>query len=149
AERALAAADLTIEWTPCIEHGRGGCAMSDGPDVILRITDEHSFAGRCGYALPDRVAGGLGSLSWACVKRVKAKRETGWAEVGLRPLAEGEMLGIILTHELALILLPGAHHSHRGLFKSQLHAHDWIEVRRQGLRFLEEDVLRLRDAAVR
>lgn len=149
AEKALASANLTIQWTPCIEHGRGGCAAVDGPDVILRITDEHRTAGRCGYALPDRRGGGFVSLSLACVKRVRDTLERGWTEVELTPIGEGEMLGIILAHELAHILLPGADHSHRGLFKSRLHARDWKSVRRQGLRFLERDVDRLREAAGR
>jgi hypothetical protein len=148
AGEALSPAGIRMDWMRCLEPSGLDCPPRPGRDLIVRIVERHGGddGGSCGFAM---VAGGKGfvSLSQDCARRTLASLERRWLPLDLEPLSAGEVLGHMLAHEIAHVLLPGSEHSLQGLFKARLHARDWKTVRRQGLRFIDSDIARLRDAA--
>lgn len=144
---ALSPAEIHITWKPCAGAPLL-CQAPHGRDLVVRIVERHGPAGggSCAFAMVDR-GHGFVSLSVDCARRTLASLERRWTSMDLDPLTPGEVLGFMLAHEIAHVLLPEARHSRRGLFKARIHARDWRTVRRGGLGFSREDVERLRSAA--
>lgn len=145
---ALSPAGIEMAWKRCVEITGVDCPSPDGGAILVRIVERHGGAdsGRCGFAMVER-GHGFVSLALDCAERTLESLERRWMPLDLQPLTTGEVLGYLLAHEIAHVLLPGAEHSVRGLFKARLHARDWKSVRREGLTFSPEVVARLREAA--
>lgn len=150
ASEALAPAGIRMVWIRCVEATGLDCPPQPGRDLIVRIVERHGGedSGSCGFAMVEGSKGFV-SLSEDCAHRTLGSLERRWAPLNLQPLTAGELLGYMLAHEIAHVLLPGAEHSRDGLFKARLHARDWKAVRRQGLGFTDSDIERLREAASR
>jgi hypothetical protein len=148
AEDALAPGAVHIRWKPCFDNALSECHPAPGHDLIVRIVEGHGEDGRgsCGYAMVDGRRAFV-SLSRSCAVGTLASLERKWELTTLQPLTIGEVLGYVLAHEIAHVLLPGVAHSARGLFKPRLHARDWRSVRQRGLAFTPDDIARLRTAA--
>lgn len=145
---SLAPAGIRIRWKRCLDTALSDCALQPGLDLIVRIVEQHGAAGsgRCGFAMVERDRAFV-SLSRGCADRTVASLERKWTPLELEPLTAAEVLGYMLGHEIAHVLLPGSAHSSRGLFKARMDARDWRMARRHGLRFSAVDVERLREAA--
>ena len=143
----LAPAGIRIRWKRCLDTALWHCASQPGLDLIVRIVERHGAGdgGSCGFAMLDGDRGFV-SLSRDCADRTVTSLERKWTPLELQPLTGAEVLGYMLGHEIAHVLLPGSPHSSRGLFKARIHARDWRTARRHGLRFSAVDVERLRDA---
>lgn len=143
----LAPAGIRIRWKRCLDTALRHCAPQPGLDLIVRIVERHGTGGggSCGFAMVEGDRGFV-SLSQDCADRTVASLERKWTPLELEPLTGAEVLGYMLGHEIAHVLLPGSAHSSRGLFKARINARDWRMARRHGLRFSAVDIERLREA---
>lgn len=148
ADDALEPAGLPIRWKRCLDTALWDCAPGHGRDLIVRIVERHGAGGggSCGFAMVESDRGFV-SLSRTCADRTVASLERKWMPLDLQPLATDEVLGYMLAHEIAHILLPRTGHSRNGLFKARINARDWRMARRGGLTFSRADIERLREAA--
>jgi hypothetical protein len=148
AEAALAPAGIGIRWTACPDGAPrpAACDRRRGGEIVVRIMPEHApTAARCGFAVPGLDSGGFISIARVCAERAAEqlgrRRRTRSESV---PVAQ--ILGYILAHEIAHVLLPHSRHSSHGLFKARLGGREWALVRGGQLSFLPADIERLRVA---
>lgn len=152
ADEAVATAGITLQWLSCTNETSGSAACgrprTDG-DIIVRLLAEHDVAtvARCGYSVSTEGVRGFISLSHACAAGAAAALRRGSTTARPEPPDEAQILGYMLAHEIAHVLLPGVPHSYHGLFKARLARRDWHRLRDGRLSFSLSDARRLHAAA--
>jgi hypothetical protein len=143
---------LTLRWLDCTLWTPRNAGCDDrrtSRDVVVRVMAEHASPGRstCGFALTSRAQRGFISLAYECaVRGASAARTRGPASDRVH-LSAGEVLGYVLAHELAHVLMPGVPHSDDGLFSAHLGHKHWKRHQQGWLAFSPADMARLREAA--
>jgi hypothetical protein len=150
AESALGDA-LALRWLNCTASERRDAGCDDERtirDVVVRVLGEHESPSRsaCGYALTSQAAGGFISLAHGCARRASAAAARGRGRDRSHP-TEAQVLGYVLAHELAHVLMPSVPHSYDGLFSAHLGRKHWRRHQQGRLTFAPADVARLRAAA--
>jgi hypothetical protein len=149
-ESALGGA-VTLRWLNCTASEQRDAGCDDertSRDVVVRVLGEHEPWARpvCGYALTSRPASGFISLAYECARRAAATAARG-AVRDRSHATEAQVLGYVLAHELAHVLMPGVPHSYDGLFSAHLGRKHWQRHQQGSLEFAPADVARLRAAA--
>lgn len=148
----LREARIRLDWQQCTPPLSSPCLrVNSTTDIVVRMVDRHDTAVRanqCGYAMRSPAGGGFVSLSAECAERA-VRRLAGDDPMRMVIVSSAEVLGITLAHELAHVLLPGVEHSDEGLFTGRLGRREWSRLREGDLKFLPEDIARLRAAARR
>jgi hypothetical protein len=140
--RMLQRAQIETSWNNCLTKQRtGSCAAQAQPaELVVRIIEK---------ALPEATPRALGMATWfegsssafVFYDRIIALR------TGTRPLAA--ILGRVLAHEIAHLLLPQENHSDVGLMRGQWNADDLrmtssacLEIPAHSMESMRREVLR-------
>lgn len=148
---SVLAGALTLRWLNCTLSAPPEAECDDertSRDVLVRVMAEHESPDRsaCGFALTSPAERGFISLAYECAVRAAAAVARGPVRDRSHPSA-GQVLGYVLAHELAHVLMPGVPHSYDGLFSAHLGRKHWKRHQQGWLAFTSTDIARLREAA--
>ena len=133
-ERIMEAAGVAVAWPVC------PCLSPVGSELVVRVTAASSAStpGALGFSFVDieRKAGTLATVFADRVQTLAA-----FAEVD-----EGELLGLVMAHEISHLLIGTSDHGSRGLMRGEWKASEVVRQRPSDWRLARADGLKIREA---